>query len=346
MEEKAKKKKPFLWVVIGIVLLAVLYFGIKAIYNAIIYESTDNAQIQSNATPVLSRIAGYIDSVKVDDYQNVKEGQYLVKIDDRELAIALEQVEADMLNAQADLSNATATNENTTINKRVVAANLQVQQVRLEKAMSDFDRDEALYKDGSITQRQYVDSKANYETNLKQYLAAKDQVDYAASQINTSQAQIEKAKAAIKTRQAGIDNAKLRLSYTRIEAPVTGKVGTVNLQKGQYVQPGQPLFTIVNNEEFWVIANFKETQLKSLKIGQPVKIEIDGYPKLDIEGKVASFSEATGAKFALLPPDNATGNFVKVTQRVPVKITFNHPEQVKDVLKAGLSVEVHVLIKD
>jgi membrane fusion protein, multidrug efflux system len=190
-----------------------------------------------------------------------------------------------------------------------------------------------------------LDSKAAYETAVKQYQVQKDELALANSRKGISNAQIEKALALIKTREAGVDNAKLKLSYTKIYAPVSGRVGKVNLQKGQYVQPGQPLFSIVNNEEFWIIANYKETQLKNLKAGQPVKIKIDGYPNLDIRGKISSFSDATGAKFSLLPPDNATGNFIKITQRVPVKITFDHPEKIKGILKAGLSVTVSAFIE-
>jgi membrane fusion protein, multidrug efflux system len=345
MEEHAKKKKPLLWVIAGIVLIIALFFGIRALYHAIYYETTDNAQIESNATPVLSRIAGYIDSIGIKDYQNVKAGDLLVKIDDRELTIALAQAEADLMNARADSINAGSSLKNTQINTKVASANEQVQLVRLDKAKNDFERDQALYNEKSITQKQWMDSKAIYETALKQYQVQKDQVTYANSQIGTSGAQVEKALAVIRTREAGVENAKLRLSYTKIYAPAAGKVGKVNLQKGQYIQPGQPLFSIVNNEAFWIIANYKETQLRNLKTGQAVKIEIDGYPNLDIRGKITSFSEATGAKFSLLPPDNATGNFVKVTQRVPVKIVFDHPEQIKDKLKAGLSVTVSAFIE-
>jgi membrane fusion protein, multidrug efflux system len=345
MEEQVKKKKPFLWVIGALVLILALFFGIRTIYRVLYYETTDDAQIESNATPVLSRIAGYIDTIAVKDYQNVKTSSLLVKIDDRELSIALEQAKADLMNARADCTNAGSGLQNANINTKVASATLMVQLVRLEKTKKDFERDQALYNEKSITQKQLLDSKAAYETAVKQYQVQKDELALANSRKGISNAQIEKALALIKTREAGVDNAKLKLSYTKIYAPVSGRVGKVNLQKGQYVQPGQPLFSIVNNEEFWIIANYKETQLKNLKAGQPVKIKIDGYPNLDIRGKISSFSDATGAKFSLLPPDNATGNFIKITQRVPVKITFDHPEKIKGILKAGLSVTVSAFIE-
>ena len=137
----------------------------------------------------------------------------------------------------------------------------------------------------------------------------------------------------------------MRLSYTTIKTPINGKVGKTNLQVGQFVQPGQPLFTIVNNDEYWITANFKETQISKLSEGMEVDIKIDGYPDLKAKGKIASLSDATGARFTLLPPDNATGNFVKVTQRVPVKIAIQNIADVKKYLKAGLSVTVEVKTK-
>ncbi len=161
----------------------------------------------------------------------------------------------------------------------------------------------------------------------------------------TSQAQISKALALVETRKAALDLAKLRLSYCNIYAPVKGRIGKRNLEVGQYVQPGQPLMIVVNGDKFWVVANFKETQLEKMKVGQEVSIKLDSYPDAEIKGKVSSFSLATGAKFSLLPPDNATGNFVKITQRVPVKIELDDESKYKDILKAGLSVEVDVKVK-
>lgn len=345
MENQPKKKKVGLWIILALAGILVLFFTGKAIYHAIIYESTDNAQVESNATPVLSRIAGYIDSLNVRDYQNVQSGQLLVTIDDREARIALQQAEADLMNAQADLSSAQSLVENSRISRKVAEANREVQQVRLDKAKKDFHRDEALFKDGSITARQYEDSKSNLETATKQYQAANEQVSLAGSQIGSAEAQVQKSLALIKVREAAVANARLKLSYSTITSPAHGRIGKVNLEPGQYIQPGQPLFTIVDNEAFWIIANFKETQIRQLRIGQVVNIKLDGYPGRELKGRISSFSDATGAKFALLPPDNATGNFVKITQRVPVKIDIENEADLHNILKAGLSAQVDVHVK-
>ncbi len=340
-----KKKSPLVPIILGIVALLAAFFGVRKINHAMHYEETDNAQIESNAVPVLSRIAGYVDTLNLADYQDVKAGQLLLSIDNREFVIAVQQAEADLLTAQADLATAEAALLNTNQNRSLASANQDVQQSRLQKAVSDLKRDEALFGEGSITQKQYEDSKSGYETALRQLGANKEQVAVAASQNGTSRAQIEKARAMIKVREAALESAKLKLTYTRIVAPASGRVGKVNLHPGQYLQPGAPLFSIVNNEQFWIIANFKETQLAKLKIGQPVEISMDGYPDQKITGKISSFSDATGAKFALLPADNATGNFVKITQRVPVKIDFDNASAYKSLLKAGLSVKVDVKVK-
>jgi membrane fusion protein (multidrug efflux system) len=338
-----KKRNPFIFVVLAAVLVAA-FFGAKLAWHSFTHESTDNAQIETNAVPVVSRVAGFIDSVGVVDYGAVKQGQRIVTIDPREYQLAVAQAAADVLNAEADIANARAQLNNAVANKKVATANADVQQTRLTKAKSDLTRDEGLYTDKAITQKQADDTRANYDAASKQYQSNVEQINYANSQILTAEAQIRKAQAAVETRKAVLDQAKLRLSYCTITAPVEGQIGKRNLERGQYVQPGQPLFTIVNDAQFWIVANFKETQIKNVKIGQEVFIKLDGYPDVEITGKVTSFSLATGAKFSLLPPDNATGNFVKVTQRVPVKIELADVSKYKDLLRAGLNAEVEVKI--
>jgi membrane fusion protein (multidrug efflux system) len=333
------------FIILGLIVIIGGFFGIKRIIHGIHYVSTDNAQIETNTIPILTRTNGYIDSVLVGDYQQVKKGDLLVVIDDRELRIALQQAEADLLTAQADLLNAKAQFYNIGQNKSVANANANVQDTRLEKAKTDLKRDEALYKEGAITLKQYEDSKNNFEATSRLYTTNLEQVKLAQTQIGTAEAQIARAEAMIKMREAMIEQAKLKLSYAHIFAPADGKLGKVTLQPGQYVQPGQNLFTLVDNTQFWVIANFKETQLSKLAIGQKVEIHIDGIRKKVFAGTLASFSEATGSKFALLPPDNATGNFVKITQRVPVKIDFDNMDEVRNLVKAGMSVEVDVKVK-
>lgn len=345
VEQKEKKRFKPIYVILPIVLIAGGIYGWGKIQHALTYESTDNAQIQSNATPVLSRIAGYIDSVAVSDYATVQRGQLVVKLDDREAQLAVSQAQADLAQAQADLATARASLTTIGSSQNVASANAAVLQTRLDKAQSDLKRDEALYADGAITKRQLDDSRAAVVTARSSLVAGNTQTTQAGTQTVSANAQIQKANALIATRNAALEKAQLQLTYANVFAPATGKIGKTNLQVGQFVQPGQPLFTIVNNEQFWVVANFKETQLRKLKVGQPVEIKIDGYPDRKITGKITSFSEATGAVTSLLPPDNASGNYIKVTQRVPVKIDFDNIGQVKDILKAGLSVNADVKVK-
>lgn len=339
---KKRNKAPF---IIVPVLLVLGYFGVRTILHRMSYESTDNAQIETNATPVVSRLAGFIDSLSVSDYGEVGRDQLLISIDDREYALAVLQSETDLANAKADLANTQAQLNNSQASKQVAQANEDVQKTRVQKAMDDLKRDEGLYKDGAITQKQLDDSRNNLESTQKQFTANQKQVTFASSQVITSEAQIRKAQATVETRMAALDLSKLRLTYCNIYAPVKGRIGKRNLEIGQYVQPGQPLMTVVNGDKFWIVANFKETQLEKMKVGQEVTVKLDAYPDVDIKGKVASFSLATGSKFSLLPPDNATGNFVKITQRVPVKIELDDEAKYKDILKAGLSVEVDVKVK-
>lgn len=339
-----KKKSPVLFIVIGIVAIAA-FFGIRAFLHNMKYESTDNAQIESRSVPVISRVAGYIDSLGVDDYGQVNANSVIIKIDDAEYALAAIQSKAEWLNAKADETNAQATYQNALANKKLASANADVQLTRLNKAKADLTRDEALLKEGAITTKQLEDSRSTYDAANKQYTANRDQINLASTQVAIAEAQIQKVKALIETRKAAYDQAELKLSYCKIVAPISGKIGKRTIEKGQFVQAGAPLFSIVNTESFWIVANFKETQLEKMKEGQEVDIKLDGYPDIEVKGKVSSFSSATGSKFALLPADNATGNFVKVTQRVPVKIEILNAAEHKDILRAGLSVEVEVNVK-
>ena len=340
---KKKSKVPF--IILGVILLVGGFFGIKYIIHSMHYTSTDNAQVETNNIPVISRINGFVDSVFVKDYQDVKRGDLLFVIDKRELEIAVHQAEADLMTAKADLMNAQAQLKNSRQNQTVFSSNEQVQEVRLQKAESDYKRDQALYNDAAITKKQLEDSKTNYEAAVKLYASNNEQTRLAGTQTTAVGAQIAKAESMIKLREAMLEQAVLRLSYARIFAPISGRVNKVTIQPGQYVQPGQNLLTVVDNTQFWVVANFKETQIADLKEGQEVDINIDGYKKEEVKGKISAFSDATGAKFALLPPDNATGNFVKITQRIPVRIDFDNLESIRPILKAGMSVEVEVKVK-
>lgn len=371
--ESIKKKSPIRFIILGAALLALLFFGWRWYDHGQHYESTDNAQVETHTSPVLARVAGYLQKVNVTDFTEVKTGDTLAVIDDLEARIAVQQAEADYRQAQADYEQARADLaatqadlrtakvglENAGLNVDAVSANAEVIAVRRDKAFADFQRDQKLLLEKAITQKQIEDSKARYDEQVKSYEAAIGQQQFTKGGVNSGQAQIQKvqaqlqrnaaqlkrAEASIAVRKAQLDQANLRLGFTRIPAPISGKIGKKNMEPGQYVQPGQTLCTIVNDDAYWIVANFKETQIGRMSEGQPVEITLDAYPGKVITGKIASLSEATGAKFALLPPDNASGNFVKVTQRVPVKIAIDDVAALQGLLRAGLSAEVEVKVK-
>jgi membrane fusion protein (multidrug efflux system) len=217
--------------------------------------------------------------------------------------------------------------------------------VRRNKAQEDLKRDQNLFNDQAITKKQLDDSKFNLETALQQFENSRTDLSSAESKIGVLKAGIAKTEAALAVKQAKIEQTKLKITYTRVFAPQAGRIGKKNVSEGQYVQAGTPLFSIVNDTTYWIVANFKESQLKKLYPGKEVDIEIDAYPGLILKGTIESLSEATGAKFSLLPPDNASGNFVKVSQRLPVKIIIRDIDKYKDKLRAGLSVFVSIETK-
>jgi len=272
----------------------------------------------------------------------VRAGQVLVELDDAELQSQLAQLNADYQTAEADLINAKAALNNAQVSLRVNRGNIDINQVKLEKAEKDFNRDKNLIAEQAITQRQLDDSKYNYETTVKQLDNSRNDLSAAQSRISVLQAGITKAEAVLQARKAQVDQQQLKLSYTKVMAPMSGKIGKKNISEGQFVQAGTPLFTIVNDTSYWIIANFKESQIKKLHPGMVVDINVDAYPKLKMKGSIESLSDATGARFALIPPDNASGNFVKVTQRVPVKFNISDMNQYRDILRAGLSVYVSI----
>lgn len=354
-----KKKNNRFAIILGVLILAGGAFGVTKYIHAQHHEETDDAQIEANISPVIPRVAGYINEVHVRDNQQVKKGDTLVILDNRDMIIRLEQAEAALAAAQSSLSVAeastTASRANIASSRANVGtaeAQIESARVRVWRATQDYNRYANLVKDHSITQQQFEQAQAEKQTAerqlqvlVEQKNAASQQTNAVASQSTATAEQVGVANATIKQRQADVDAAKLTLSYTIIVAPTDGFVSKVNVQPGQFVQAGQSLFTVVLDDATWVVANFKETQLGKMKIGQDATIEVDAFPGKEFEAKLTSFSPATGARFSLLPPDNATGNFVKVVQRVPVKIEFKNPNdpQVKQ-LRAGMNVyaDIHL----
>jgi membrane fusion protein, multidrug efflux system len=345
METNNKKKSPVRLIIVSLVLIAGAFYGWKKITYAMHHESTDNAQVETLLVPVLPRVPGYVKQISVRDFDSVRAGDLVAQLDDAELQSQLLQMEADLSSAEAEISNAKAALNNAIVSLKVNRGNIELATIRQQKAEKDYNRDKNLINDQAITQRQLDDSRFNVESASQQVSNSKNELTAAESRIGILQASVRKAEATLVARKASIEQQKLKISYTQIYAPLAGKIGKKNISEGQFVQAGTPIFTIVNDTSFWVVANFKESQIRKLHPGMEVDIELDAYPKLKLKGKVESLSDATGARFALIPPDNASGNFVKVTQRIPVRIEFLNAQDHKDVLRAGLSANVSIPVE-
>jgi membrane fusion protein (multidrug efflux system) len=341
-KKEKKKKSPVRLIVLAVLLIAGGIWCFKKLSYILSHESTDNAQVETQITPVLPRVSGYVKNIAVNDYDSVKAGQLIVELDDEELQAQLQQMEADYQASAADIINAQAALNQAIVSLNVNKGNISLNEVKKEQAEEDYQRNQNLYADQAITKKQLDDSRYTLEQAKQSSENSRSDLSSAQSRIAVLEASVKKAQASLDIKKAAIEQEKLKISYTKIYAPQGGKIGKRNITVGQFVQAGTPLFSIVNDSTYWIVANFKETQIAKFHDGMNVEISVDAFPDLKIEGTIASLSEATGARFSLLPPDNASGNFVKVTQRLPVKININDPSKYKNVLRAGLSVDVSV----
>lgn len=345
MTTEAKKKNKVLPIILGVLLIGGSIFGINEYMYFSKHIDTDDAQIDGDISPVVARVGGYVKEIKFEENTKVSEDQVLVTLDDRDYKIKLEQAQAGQVGANAGVGVSQAQIVATTANTSTAKANIEAAKVKLNLAQKDFERYANLIKDGAVTQQAFDQAKAQKETAQANYTATVDQYNAALKQVGTTESQLNVSNSGVTQRQSEVDFAKLQLSYTQIKAPATGIVSKKNVQKGQLIQPGQSLFAIVDNNSLYVTANFKETQLQKLKAGLKVKVFVDAYPDEEIDGEVYNFAPITGAKGSLLPPDNATGNFVKVVQRVPVKIKLHAKDKAfLEKLRPGMSVKVSVSI--
>lgn len=345
MTTPAKKKNKVLPIVLGVLIVIGGIFGVKEYLYFSKHVDTDDAQIDGDISPVVARVGGYVKDIYFEENTKVNQDQVLVTLDDRDYKIKLEQAMAGQVGANAGVGVSQAQIAATAANTSTAKANIEAAKVKLNLAQKDYERYANLIKDGAITQQAFDQAKAQKETAQAAYTAAVDQYNAAVKQVGTTQSQLNVSSSGVTQRQSDVDFAKLQLSYTQIKAPATGIVSKKNVQKGQLVQAGQSLFAIVNDNSLFVTANFKETQLEKLRSGLKVKIEVDAYPDEELMGEIYNFSPITGAKGSLLPPDNATGNFVKVVQRVPVKIKLQSAnKELINKLRPGMSVKVSVAI--
>ncbi|MFT4033077.1 MAG: HlyD family secretion protein [Siphonobacter sp.] len=342
--EKSSLSKFLPRIILIIVLIAGAWFGFTAYQHAQTHEETDNAQIESYMVPVLPRISGYVKSVHVKDFDKVEKGQLLAEIDTDEATLQLQEMEATLRQMQTDVENAKASIRNAELTVKAQETNLKATATRRDKAKTDSDRDARLLADKAITRKQADDSQNAYTVLVEQYNGGIADIQASRSRIDVLRSTLHKAEAALDVQKSKIDQQKLKLTYAKVYATSSGRIGRKSVETGQYIQAGQTLMTIVQDSTMWVVANYKETQVENLHLGDEAIVTVDAFPDHPFKGKIVSFSEATGAKFSLLPPDNASGNFVKVTQKIPVKIEFEDLGTYKGLLRSGMNVEVSVKI--
>ena len=323
-ERKLPVKKRYIFTFLAVVSIIL---GAYYIYQILGYQTTDDAYVETTTVSVSPKVAGQIDKVMVVDNQPVKAGQVVAIIEQDDYEVKLAQAQAAYDRAILNQNNA--------------HANLNAANSEIELAQKDVERYENLYKAGAVSKQTLDKARTNLDAvKAKQTVA--EQSIFSSNPANN----VKVADADLNVLKAQLDAAKLAMKYTEIKAPIDGTVSGKRVEKGMMVQPGTPLFVIVPNE-VWVVANFKETQLEKMKKGQPVDIKIDTYPKKIFKGEVESIQRSSGAKSSLFPPENAVGSFVKIVQRIPVKIVFTEkidPDEY--VIIPGMSVVPKVKIRD
>ena len=361
MKAKSKpKSKKFLFIFLTI-FIVVGSFAVYKYLDSQGHETTDDAQVEKNMNPIIPKISGYITKVFVKDNQLVKKGDTLFTIDNSDFLVKIEEAKANLAAAESGFEVSKADNGSAVANIGVSESNvnsasgsIETAKIRLSRAKNDFDRYKNLYETRSITKQQFEQAEAaklEAENQVKilidQQKASASLKNVAVSRTNVAAKQIGVASANISRAKAALDAAKLNLSYTIVTAAVDGQVSSIAIQEGQLVQPGQALFFVINNNETWVVANFKETQLNKMREGQKVILKMDAFPDTEFEGEITSFAPTTGSKMSILPPDNATGNFIKTVQRLPVKISFTDKNDKSKIalLRSGMNVEVDVSLK-
>jgi membrane fusion protein (multidrug efflux system) len=342
-----KQTRRFRWslkrLLIAALVLAVL--AAAAIYGHYYWTSgrflvtTDDAYVNAHSVLISPKVSGYISEVPVDDNQAVKAGELLARIDPRDYQTALDQARANVAAAQASID---------TLNQQVAQQKLTVEQANQTVAsdqaalifsQQDYQRYTDLAKTGYGTVQRAQQAQADIREKQATLQHDTTAVQAAEQQIDVFHAQLSQAKATLTQQNAMEHQAELNLSYTTITAPVNGTVGVRTLRVGEYVQPGTQVMAVVPLQAVYITANYKETELTDMRPGQPVMIAIDTFPGVTVHGHVDSLAPASGQEFALLPPDNATGNFTKIVQRIPVKIIVDQRDPLAGILRPGMSVE-------
>ena len=347
-EPTAPSKRRFILPIVGVLVLLALIWAVKQWSYGRSHESTDDAAVDGHLIPVLAKVSGYVQKVTVQDNSHVAADSLLVLIDPSEYQVRLAQAEADLAAAQATAGTGSSTGQAeaqvsmAASQHSALDAQIQAARANAQKAHSDLDRYRQLAAQQIISKQQLDAAQAAAETADANVSALQRSAAAAGATVTNAEAGVRLAEARRQAALAARNNAQLQLAYTHVGAPAPGIVSRKQVEVGQLVQAGQPLLTIVADTGVFITANMKETQLADIRIGQPVEIDVDTYGGATAEGVVESVAAATGSKFALLPPDNATGNFTKVVQRVPVRIKLTKGLGADRPLRPGMSVNVHV----
>ena len=335
-----KKKRVIVPAITAVIFfLAGIYFMIHSIY----YQSTDDAFVEGHIVSIAPRVSGPVEQMLIDDNMPVKKGQLLIVIDPNDYEVKLAQTKAKLAEAKATLNISEKDITRSKSELQESSHDVASTSSKLDFAKKDYKRYSEMYKEGISSKQDYDSSKTGLTVAKSNYRSAMEKEKASKAMLESAKAKKEASIADIERLEAEVKECELNLSYTKIYAPQDGLITNRNVEKGNYVQVAQPMFAIVP-EKVWVVANFKETQLTNMKKGQPVQIKIDTYPGKKFKGHVDSIQRATGAKASLFPPENAVGSYVKIVQRVPVKIVFDEDISKYNIVP-GMSVVPEVKVK-
>jgi len=325
-------------------LMGLIFWGMNYFLTGIRYEQTNDAQVDAYLSPVNAKVGGYIRKIYYKDNQRIKRGDTLVVIELDEYGLKRDAALAEMMSSRAKLPILLASEETQIKSLEVIKAQLSGAKVKLNQQRKEFERYKNLLADESTTPQKFDNISAALSITQSDYDEAKASLRVAQSKLGDFRAQRGAIDAEIKIKEALLQRQELDIRYTVITAPFDGQIGKKTIQEGQLVQPGQTLAFLLNNAaEKWVMANFKETQIGKFSTGQAVSIEIDAFPDEKFSGVIESLSPTTGSRYSLLPPDNATGNFVRIIQRIPVRIKLTDKPESLGKLSAGMNANVYIL---
>lgn len=343
MPAQLKRRLTVFLVAVGLIALA---FFLHWWFIGRHVESTDNAYVQGEITRVASQLGARVEEVLVRDNQHVDKGQLLVRLEDADFKLAVERAQAALATREAELAQARSKLVQQSSLIAASAADVNASQATLGRAQIDLNRAEALRKPGYVSEERVTTLTADNHVARSQLAKARADLEAQRVQRDTLGAEIKRLEAQIASARTELAQAEINLSRTLIHSPISGLVGQRSARNGQYVQVGTHLLSLVPDEDIWVQANFKETQVGRMRDGQKARLTFDAFPDTPIDGRIDSLFAASGAQFSLLPPDNATGNFTKVVQRIPVKIVFEADNPLHGRIRPSMSVEAEVELRD